>query len=136
MFFDTDVKAVLAAAKVIAVVGAKDTPGHPVDRVGRYLIDAGYTVHPVHPVRKTVWGLAAFPNLAAVPGPIDIVDLFRAAHYCPDHARECLALDPRPGMFWMQSGITSEEAAVLLAGSGIRVVQDRCLMIEHNRLLS
>ena len=134
MLFDQDIKAALAAARTIAVVGAKDTPGHPVDRVGRYLMEAGYRVFPVHPVRKTVWGLAAYPSLAAVPEPIDIVDVFRAAHYCPDHARECLGLDPRPVVFWMQSGITSPEATALLAGSAIRVVQDRCLMVEHNRL--
>ena len=63
------------------------------------------------------------------------MDLFRAPEYCPDHARETLALAERPRGFWMQSGIISAEARGLLRGSGIIVVEDRCLMVDHARLL-
>jgi len=124
----------LAKVKTIAVLGAKDVAGRPVDRVGRYLIAAGFRVFPVHPVRKNVWGLPTFAALDQVPEPVDLVDVFRAAQFCPDHARECLTLQPRPAMFWMQSGIVSDEARGLLEPVGVFVVEDRCLMIEHQRL--
>ena len=61
-------------------------------QMGRYLLDKGYTIFPVHPVRKTVWGLTAYPDLASLPQPVDIIDLFRAPQYCPAHAQEVLAL--------------------------------------------
>ncbi len=131
---DTELAALLRQVKTIAVVGAKDKPGQPVDRVGRYLLDAGFTVIPVHPKRSTVWGLPAYPTLAEVPVPVDLVDLFRAAEACPAHAQEVLQLAARPLGFWMQSGIVSREAREFLRGSGITVIEDRCLMVDHARL--
>jgi predicted CoA-binding protein len=133
---DSALRALLRQCRSVAVVGAKDRPGSPVDGVGRYLLQAGLTVHPVHPVRKTVWGLAAYPSLADIPGPIDIVDLFRAPEHCPAHAREVAALAVSPKIFWMQSGIASPEARAILAEWPITVVEDRCLMVEHQRLLA
>lgn len=132
---DTSLRALLRNAKNIAILGAKDTPGQPVDRVGRYLLGQGYTVWPVHPMRRTVWGLTAFPDLAALPGPVDIIDVFRAPRYCPEHARETLALPWRPRCFWMQAGIASPEARQLLEAAGVGVVENACLMVEHARLL-
>ncbi|MFQ8890041.1 MAG: CoA-binding protein [Bilophila wadsworthia] len=82
----------LTQARTIAVVGAKDKEGQPVDRVGKYLIQAGYQVIPVHPIRKDVWSLQTYPSLAEVPFPVDIVNVFRLI--LPDHARETVALCP------------------------------------------
>lgn len=124
----------LAKVKTVAVVGAKDRPGHPVDTVGRYLIQAGFTVLPVHPKRSGVWGLDTYPSLLDIPGRVDVVDLFRAAGECPGHARECLSLSPQPMLFWMQSGIRSPESRRILTNSTTRVVEDSCLMVEHRRL--
>lgn len=129
-------RSLLQDAKSIAILGAKDKAGQPVDRVGRYLLDQGYTVYPVHPVRRAVWGLEAFPTLAALPAPVDIIDLFRAPQYCPEHAREVLLLPWRPRVFWMQSGIRSPEARELLRAVNLMVVEDACLMVEHARLLA
>lgn len=120
----------LREVKTIAVVGAVDKPGRPVDMVGRALIDMGFTVIPVHPKRTDVWGLATYPALGDIPVPVDLVDVFRAPQFCPDHARETLALEPRPKVFWMQSGIVSPEARDILAGSGITVVEDHCTKVE------
>ena len=130
-----ELRSQLEQARRIAIVGAKDKPGQAVDRVGRYLMDAGYEVYPVHPVRKTVWGLTAYPDLASLPCPVDLVNLFRAPQYCPDHAREVLALPWRPSIFWMQLGIRSPEARVLLFPSGITVIEDACIMVDHAHLL-
>jgi len=136
LYSDTELAALLRQVKTIAVLGAKDKPGQPVDRVGRYLIEAGFTVIPVHPKRTMVWGIKAYPTLAEVPCPIDLVDIFRAAEACPAHAEETLALASKPRAFWMQSGIVSPEAANILKDSGVSVVQDRCLMVDHAQLLA
>lgn len=134
LYADSMLKTLLAPGKIIALVGAKDRPGTEVDMVGRYLIDAGFTVIPVHPARATVWGLPARKTLAEIAAPIDIVNLFRAPAHCPDHARKVLALERRPACFWMQSGIVSPQARELLSPAGITVVEDRCIMVEHRRL--
>ena len=67
--------------------------------------------------------------------PVDIVNVFRAPQYCPDHARETVALSPLPQLFWMQQGIVSPEAASIAGKAGIAVVEDLCIMVEHKRLL-
>lgn len=126
---------ILDTPKTIAVVGAKDKPGQAVDTVGRYLIAAGYTVIPVHPVHETVWGLKAYPTLADIPVPVDIVDVFRAPEYCAAHAREAAAMRPLPKTFWMQLGIKNEEAARIAAEAGMEAVQDLCIKIEHHRMV-
>ncbi|WP_272701316.1 CoA-binding protein [Desulfovibrio sp. Fe33] len=120
----------LREVKTIAVVGAVDKPGRPVDMVGRALIEMGFTVIPVHPKRSDVWGLPTYASLGDIPTPVDMVDLFRSPQFCPEHAREVLAMSPLPRIFWMQSGITSPEAREILSGSGITVVEDRCSKVE------
>lgn len=135
MLDDRLMRAILGESRSIAIIGAKDKPGQAVDRVGRYLLDQGYRVFPVHPVRKTVWGLPAATCLAELPEPVDIVNLFRATDYCPGHAHEVLHLAWKPRLFWMQLGIRSPEARCLLAETGITVVEDSCIMVEHARLL-
>lgn len=132
---DMTIRTLLAEARTIAVVGAKDMEGQPVDRVGKYLIKAGYRVIPVHPVRKNVWGLPAYPTLVDVPCPIDIVNVFRAPQFCPGHAREAAALPVTPRLFWMQLGIVSHEAADIAEQANMAVVEDLCIMVEHQRLL-
>ena len=132
---DEELRRMLQEARTIAVVGAKDTPGTDVDRVGRYLIRAGYDVIPVHPVRKTVWERPACATLADVPHPIDIVNVFRAPAHCPDHARECASLATPPKVFWMQLGISHPEVQDILVESDTGVVENRCIMVEHARLM-
>lgn len=136
LYSDKELAVLLAEVKTIAVVGAKDKPGQPVDTVGRYLIAAGFRVIPVHPKRTEVWGLAAYKTLRDIPEPVDLVNLFRASDACPDHAVETLGLSPLPRCFWMQSGIANPEARRILAGHPVLVVEDRCLMVEHQRLPS
>ena len=135
MLDDRLLRAMLGESRSIAIIGAKDKPGQAVDRVGRYLLEQGYRVVPVHPVRKTVWGLPAVPSIAELPEPVDIINLFRAPEYCPGHAQEVLQLDWRPKLFWMQLGIRSPEARQALAQTDITVVEDLCIMVEHARLL-
>lgn len=126
---------VLSKARTIAIIGAKDTEGHPVNRVGRYLIDAGYSVFPVHPVRKNIWGLPTYTSLVDITEPIDIVNVFRTGDQCIQHAKECLLLARFPLVFWMQQGIWNKEARFLLEPRGVTVIEDACLMIELPLLL-
>ncbi|MDO5535995.1 MAG: CoA-binding protein [Desulfovibrionaceae bacterium] len=130
---DDVLRALLGGARRITIIGAKDVPGQPVDRVGRYLAEAGYELTPVHPKRRTVWDIPAVPSVTEVPAA-DIVVLFRASQFCADHAREVLAMKTRPACFWMQEGIFSAEARRLLEPEGVLVVEDRCIMVEHRRL--
>ena len=135
MLDDRLLRAMFDQSCSIAIIGAKDKPGQAVDKVGRYLLEQGYRVVPVHPVRKTVWGLPAVPSITELQEPVDIINLFRAPEYCPGHAHEVLRLGWRPKLFWMQLGIRSPEARAALAATGITVVEDLCIMVEHARLL-
>jgi len=124
----------LQAARSIAIIGAKDTPTQAVNMVGTYLIEQGYTLIPVHPVRKIVWGIPAFASIADITFPVDLVLVFRAPEYCLGHAREFLTMPYLPKTFWMQKGIQSPEATTILEEKNIIVVQDLCIKIEHERL--
>lgn len=135
MLFDDALRSLLQATRTIAIVGAKDKAGQAVDTVGRYLMSVGYTVYPVHPVRRSVWGMPAYASLADLPAAVDMVNLFRAPQYCPEHAKEILQLPWKPKSFWMQLGIRSAEAGELMHNAGIQVVEDCCSMVEHRRLL-
>lgn len=128
------IKTILQEAKTIAVVGAKDKPGHPVDGVGRYLIRVGYQVIPVHPVRKEVWGLPAYPRIQDVPKAIDVLDIFRRSEFCPEHAREVLELQRPPLLFWMQEGISNQEVHSILHRTSVTIVEDHCLLKVHKEL--
>jgi predicted CoA-binding protein len=103
--------------------------------VPRYLQAQGYRIIPVNPKLDQLFGERAVPSLAALREPVDLVNLFRAARHVPDHVEEILVLEPRPRAVWMQLGIRHEAAARRLQEAGIAVVQDRCLMVEHRRLL-
>lgn len=136
MFLDPTIQDILTTKANVAVVGASDREGRPSDRIGRYLIQAGFNVIPVHPKRRDVWGLTTYPSLTDVPEPVDIVNLFRAPEFCPDHARETLDMDPLPRVFWMQQGIMSPQAKAILEPEGVLVVENRCIMVDHRGLQS
>lgn len=134
MLFDTQLKQLFEENSVIAIVGAKDKAGSPVEHVGRYLIEQGYEILPVHPVRQDVWGLPTYKSLQELPKVPDIVCFFRTPEACAEHAREILALPWRPKVFWMQEGISSKEAGELMAKEGVIVVEDACMEVEHKRV--
>lgn len=127
------IRAILAKTKSVAVLGARDNPGRPVDMVGRYMLERGFTLFPVHPVRKSVWDIPAVKTVLDLPQPVDLVLLFRAPEHCLGHAHECLAMPVRAKWFWMQSGIRSPEARTLLEPAGFGVIEDRCFKVEHER---
>lgn len=135
MIFDADIEGILKSSKSIAIIGAKDKAGSAVEHVGRYLIEQGYEILPVHPVRKTAWALTCYPSIVELPKTPDIICLFRASEACIEHAKEILTLHTKPQVFWMQTGIFSQEAGVLMQQENIRVVEDLCMEVEHKRLI-
>ena len=132
---DEELRDLLACVRSIAVVGVKDGPDDDAFRVPAYLQRCGYRIVPVSPKLREVLGERVFASLWDVDAPVDLVDLFRAPQHVPGHVDEILAMSPRPRAVWMQLGISHDESARRLEEAGIAVVQDRCLLVEHRRLL-
>jgi predicted CoA-binding protein len=128
---------ILRETRTIAVLGAKPDAGAPAHYVPAYLQQRGYRLHPVNPVYagREILGEVVRATLADLPEPVDLVDVFRRPGYLVEHAREILALPWRPRTVWFQLGIRNDEAAAMLARDGIAVVQDRCMMPDHMRLI-
>jgi predicted CoA-binding protein len=119
----------MLAGRRIAVVGLSDDPGRPSYDVARYLQSVGKEIIPVNPNHAKLLGLKCYASLAAVPGPVDVVDVFRRPEFCAGVVREAIAAGAKG--VWLQSGIVSDEAERLAAEAGIDFVQDRCLKVEH-----
>ncbi|MGH7312988.1 MAG: CoA-binding protein [Candidatus Rokuibacteriota bacterium] len=134
---DDGLRAILRELKTVAVLGAKAQASQAAYYVPAYLAAHGYRIVPVNPTLagRTLFGLCVAPTLADLDEPTDVVEVFRRSEHLPTHAREILALPWRPQAVWFQLGIRNDSAAELLARSGIRVVQDRCMMPEHRRLV-
>ena len=130
---DDELRSFLRSRPVIAVVGASRKPERPSHHVMADLIAAGYEVIPVHPAHPEVLGRRTYPSLAAIPGRVDLVDVFRRSEFTPDVARQAVAKGAR--MLWLQVGVVSEEARRIAEAGGLAVVMDRCLSVEHYRLL-
>ncbi|HEB72530.1 MAG TPA: CoA-binding protein [Nitrospirae bacterium] len=128
-----EIKNILSESKTIAIIGLSDKPGRASLDVGLYLKDHGYTVIPVHPKISDWRGIKTYSSLKDVPGPVDIVDIFRKANAIDGLVEEIVEKKPR--VVWLQLGIVNNEAAVKIRKAGIVVVQDRCLKIEHSSLL-
>ncbi len=125
---------VLRSAKRIAIIGIKpeDHATAPAYYVPRYLQEAGYEVVPVpvyYPEVTTILGEKVYRNLADIPGDVDLVVVFRRPDDVAKHVDEIL--EKKPASVWLQLGIRDDEAAARWAAAGIKVVQDRCSMVEH-----
>lgn len=134
---DARLAAILREARTVAVLGAKTGTGEPSYYVPAYLKARGYQILPVNPkvAGQLLHGAAAAARLAELREPVDVIEIFRRPEYLPGHADEILDLPWRPTVVWFQLGIRNVAAAEKLARAGIRVVQDRCMMPEHRRLL-
>jgi uncharacterized protein len=135
---DAGLTRIFREARTIAVLGAKAQPSAPAHYVPAYLARVGYRVLPVNPtlVGGQILGETVLPTLADLAEPVDVIEVFRRPEYLPAHAAEILKLPWRPAVVWFQLGIRNDAAAEPLARAGIRVVQDRCMMPEHRRLLA
>jgi uncharacterized protein len=124
---------ILAQTKSIAVVGLSAHWYRPSYFAAKYMQDHGYRVIPVNPTYTEVLGQPCYPSLAAIPGPVEMVDCFRKPEDIVPIAREAVTKGAR--VLWMQLGIRNEEAARIALDAGLDVVMDRCVKIEHARLM-
>lgn len=130
---DAGLRQMLEQARVIAVVGHSDDPGRTSYRIASYLRRAGYSVIPVNPQVQTIDGQPSYPSLAAVPEPIDIVDVFRRSEHLLGIVEQAAAVGAK--MVWAQQGVSDPAAARRAAELGIPLVMDNCIMVTHRRLL-
>ncbi|MBI1950940.1 MAG: CoA-binding protein [Acidobacteria bacterium] len=129
-----EIRAILKSARRIAVVGHSDDPARDSYRVGRYLAERGYEVFAVNPNARSTPELKFFPDLASVPGPVDIVDIFRRPEAIPVIVEEAIHIAAK--VIWMQEGLAHNAAAEKARAAGLRVVMSRCIMKEHRALAS
>ncbi|MER8526172.1 CoA-binding protein [Mesorhizobium sp. M0814] len=127
---------ILNSVKTVAMVGASANDVRPSYFVLKYLLGKGFSVFPINPGQagKAILGQMTYARLADVPGPVDMVDVFRASAAVPGVVDEVLRLDPLPKVIWMQLGIRHDEAAARAEAAGIKVVMNRCPKIEYGKL--
>lgn len=134
-----DLKSILESAKTIAVVGCSAREVRTSHKIARYLQDAGYRMIPVNPNYEEVHGEQCYPDVQSVPEAIDIVDIFRAPQYTAEMVRDVLERIEETGerpVIWTQIGVSSPEAEKLAQEAELPYVKNRCLMVEHGRLLA
>lgn len=126
---------ILGRARTIAVVGASPDPWRPSFGVMAYLKRAGYRLLPVNPTAagRVVHGEAIRASLAGIREPVDLVDVFRRPDAVGEVVDEAIALGAP--VLWMQLGIRNDAAAARAEAAGIKVVMDRCISVEHSRLM-
>ena len=132
-----DIARIVRENKRIAVLGIKTEAqrDQPAFYVPEYMARAGYDIVPVpvyYPDAAEILGRPVYRTVSAVPGPVEMVNVFRRPRDIPPHVEDILAARPR--VVWLQLGIRHDAAAETWAKAGIQVVQDRCLLVEHRRL--
>lgn len=131
---DAEVRNILGY-KTVAVVGCSSTPGKDAHEIPKYLRSQGYEIIPVNPNADEVLGRPAYDSLSEVEEDIDIVDVFRPSPEVAGIVDEALARDDVE-VIWLQLGIHDDEAVARAEAAGRRVVQDRCMKPEHQRLVA
>ena len=129
---DEDIRWALTETRTWAVVGCSPDPGRDSHRIAALLQRRGFHVIPVNPAVDEVLGERCYASLADVPGPVEVVDIFRRASEAGAHVDEAIAIGARA--VWMQLGVIDHEAAERARAAGLRVVMDRCPAIELPKL--
>ena len=122
---------ILHSARVSAVVGLSGKRFRPSYGVAEYLQRVGYKIIPVNPQEDSVLGERAYPDLDAIPGPIDIVDIFRRSEFVPEIVEAAIRKGAK--VIWMQEGVVHEDAARRAEAAGLEVIMDRCILKDHRR---
>ena len=133
---DQEVRALLERVKRIAVVGLSPKAHRDSHRVSAYMQRAGYEIVPVYPRESEILGARVYRSVAEIEGPVDLVNVFRRAEELPEVAADILR-SPHPNAppVWFQLDCVNEEAINALARAGRTVIYDRCIMVEHRRLI-
>ncbi|MBG0917046.1 CoA-binding protein [Exiguobacterium profundum] len=131
---DQRLKQLLSEAKTIAVVGVSDNPNKTANQIAEYLLRVGYTVIPVNPMLEEWNGRKAYPSVESIPGRIDIVDVFRRSEFLAGVAEDAVRHGD-VGLVFNQLGLSSAEAEQIVRDAGLDYIENRCLYVEHARLL-
>lgn len=123
----------LRNSRTIAVVGLSGNRRRPSYGVSEYMQSVGYRIIPVNPLETEVLGEKAYASLDDVPGPVDIVDIFRRPEFVPDIVDAAIRIGAK--CVWMQEGVMHEEAAAKARAAGLEVVMNRCILKEHRKML-
>ena len=129
---DQELKELLTNATTIAIVGASPNPDKASYGIMQKLLSVGYHVVPINPTETEILGQRSYPSLIDVPEPIDIVDVFRRPEDAPAIADDAVAIGAKA--LWLQTGISSEEAAARAQAGGLMVVMDTCIGATHSLL--
>ncbi len=129
---EPEIREIISSMRTIAIVGLSDKSDRDSNRVGAYLKEHGYKIIPVNPAKREILGERSYPDLASVPEKIDVVDIFRSVDAIPRIVDEAIAVGA--GSVWMQLGLAHREAAEKARSVGLKVVQSKCLKIEHSRM--
>lgn len=126
-----DIEKLLRETRVIAMVGLSPKPERPSNIVARFMLAHGYDVIPVNPGFAEILGRPCYRDLAAIPRPVDMVDVFRKSEEVPPIAEAAVRIGAKS--LWLQLGVINQQAAALAEAAGLRVVMDRCLKIEYGK---
>ena len=128
-----ELRQILASTKTIAVVGLSEKPDRPSHAIPAYLQQQGYRIIPVNPNLTEALGEKAYASLRDIPAKVDIVDCFRKTGEILPIAEDAIAIGAK--VLWQQLGVTNEEAARKAETAGLDTVMDRCVKIEHARIM-
>lgn len=129
---DPELHALLKRTHTIAVVGMSDKPDRPSHYVAQFMRERGYTIIPVNPQCTEIDGLKCYPSLRDIPGPVDMVNVFRRPDDIPPIAQDAVAIGAKS--LWIQLGLVSAEAEAIAEAAGLEVVMDLCIKVEYARL--
>ena len=127
-----ELRRILKSNHTIAVVGLSADWYRPSYFAAKYMQEHGFRIIPVNPKYDEILGEKCYPNLKAIPEPVDIIDVFRKPDDCVPIAQDAVAIGAK--VLWLQLGVVNEEAARVAEAGGLEVVMDRCVKIEYARL--
>ena len=129
---DSVVRDILATSRTVAVVGCSPDPSRDSHEIATLLASRGHRVIPVNPTCDEILGRRCWPDLRAIPEPVEMVDVFRRPEHVAAVVDEAIAIGAR--ILWLQLGVIDEDAALRARAAGLTVVMDRCPAIEYRRI--
>lgn len=133
---DSEIGRLLGSIKTIAVIGCSRNIEKDAYKVPQYLQRHGYRIIPVNPITAQVLGEKSYKLASEIKDKVDIVVIFRPSEDALAVTQDILKMEDKPRLIWLQLGIQSDEAAKLAQENGMQFIQNRCIKIEHQRLLS
>lgn len=127
-----EARTILERAEVIAVVGCSDKPWRDSNRIAAYLRSQGYRVYGVNPTIDDCNGERSWPSIESIPEQVDLVNVFRRPEYVPDVVDD--AIRAGAGAIWLQLGVGNPAAERRAADAGLKVVSERCIMVDHRSM--